>query len=120
MTDLIRILTVTQANLDHHHLYLADIRDFFPADAIGGPSKLTPAFCPVRIEWSDGETVETDIAGDKFIFRSRAWLAAFFKRYCIRAGDHLILERLDHHTYRLRPLTALPPEGLAADEDTTP
>lgn len=110
MSDVIRILTVTQANLDHHHLYLADIRDFFPPDVIGGASKVASAPRSIRIEWGDGEVVETDIAGDKFIFRRRGWLGDFFKRYNIRPGDEVILERVEGHRYRLGPLPARSPE----------
>lgn len=107
MSDVLRILTVTQANLDHHHLYLSDIRNFFPADSIGGASK-TAAGQSLRIEWGDGDVIETDIAGDKFIFRRRGWLAEFFKRYDVRPGDELVLERLGSHAYRLSPLPMSP------------
>jgi hypothetical protein len=56
MSDVIRILTVTQANLDHHHPHCRHPR-LLPPDAIGG---VEGRICPrsIRIEWGDGEVVE--------------------------------------------------------------
>ena len=53
-------VTVTQGNLDNHHLYLAKILDFFPEDVLGGSNFGQCARRMVRVHWGN-EVVETDI-----------------------------------------------------------
>jgi ABC-type transporter lipoprotein component MlaA len=47
--------------------------------------------------------VETDIAGDKKIFRRRHDVGRFFAHYDLSEGDHVVIERLSAHEYRISP-----------------
>lgn len=96
-----RQLTVTQGNLNNNHVYLGDALDLFPEDAFGGPNVTHQGRC-VRVLFGN-ESVETDIVKRR-IFRRRGWLRRFFADNRIRAGDRLLLERLETYLYRLRPL----------------
>jgi hypothetical protein len=96
-------LTVTDGNLCNNHLYLSGVMDMFPADVIGGPNKKQPAPRTVRVEWG-GEIVETDIVGDKKLFRKRGWVGKFFKTYRVGAGDLVRLEQLSPYVYRVSRL----------------
>ena len=46
--------------------------------------------------------VETDIAGDKKIFRKRFW-RDFFDHHRLEVGDRIALERLSEFEYRVYP-----------------
>lgn len=94
-----RYLTVTQGNLDNHHLYLTKVMALFPPDVLGGPGKAT-AGRTVRIEWNGGE-VDTDIVRAKNIFRRRAWVGRFFAANDIAVGDKVLLEQIEPYRYRL-------------------
>ncbi len=94
-----RILTVTRGNIANKHLYLREAMDLFPADALGGPDKAR-AGRPVRVFFGD-ELADTDVVKDKKIFRQRRWVARFFAAHEIRAGDQVLLERLETYVFRL-------------------
>ncbi len=49
------------------------------------------------------ETITTDIAKDKAIFRNRRWVRRFFSHHAVNSGDLLALERVNGHRYRLSP-----------------
>jgi hypothetical protein len=106
-----RYLTVTQGNLNNNHLYLTKALDLFPSDVIGGCNAGRAASRCVRVHWGGG-VVETDIDRSKNIFRKRAWLGKFFRANGVRAGDQVLLERLEPYVYRLskpiRPSTGGP------------
>jgi hypothetical protein len=91
---------VTQGNLNNNHLYLTEVLDLFPLDVIGGSNRKRVAPRLVRILWGGG-SVDTDIVCDKQIFRRRGWVAKFFAKYRIEAGDSVLLERLEPYLYRL-------------------
>jgi hypothetical protein len=94
-------LTVSQGNLNNHHLYLAKILELFPEDVLGGSDAGQAAPGCVRI-YCDDEVIETDIDRTKKIFRKRSWLGRFFNRHRIQPGAHVLLERIEPYVYRLR------------------
>ena len=53
-----------------------------------------------------GDPVITDIAGDKKIFRKRAWVGEFFRAHPLKAGDHVFVERTAPHHYHVYPKRA--------------
>jgi hypothetical protein len=114
-----RTVTLTEANIQHRHIYLSALRDFFPASAIGGPSAAGAARL-LSVDWGGPNPVDTDIAGDKMIFRKRGWVRQFFSRYRLSAGDAIVIEKLSDYRYRIARLrhstTTLdkfaPPGGL--------
>jgi DNA polymerase III subunit epsilon len=95
-----RYLTITQANLDHNHMYLTECMDLFPEDAVGGADEAQAAPSTVRVEYGS-EVVETDIVRDKHIFRRRGWVRQFFSAARVTAGDRVLLEQLGPYMYRV-------------------
>ena len=95
-------IEITQANLDHQHIYLAKHRDFFPADAIG-ESNLSAGEGRLLKLHVDGlaETIQTDIAGDKMIFRQRAWVRDFFNVHSAQAGDLVQITKIAEYNYQI-------------------
>lgn len=73
----------------------------FPQDCVGGGSKLEAADRTVKLH-INGETVDTDIAGDKKIFRDRGAIRRFFEDKGIEPGDLVIIERLADYEYEAR------------------
>src|SRR5437667_12257474 len=100
MKNVCHCLTLTQANLDNGHIYLTECMDIFPKDTLGGPTEAQAAKRKVRIKFGGAVAVETDIAQDKRIFRSRCF-RRFFADNCLGAGDRVLLEQLDPYTYRV-------------------
>ena len=95
-----RHLTVTQGNLDNHHLYLTEVLDIFPEDVFGGPDIAQEASRTVRVQWGS-EVVDTDIDRTKNIFRKRGWVGGFFDANRILAGDRILLEQVEPYLYRV-------------------
>jgi len=93
-------LTITQSNIDHSHMHLTRVMQLFPADVIGGSNKMNSAPKTVCVHWG-GDTVDTDIAGDKHMFRRRGWVRRFFEANRIMAGDRVLLEQLGPYVYRV-------------------
>jgi hypothetical protein len=100
MAVVSRVLTVTQGNLDNHHLYLTEVLDIFPEDVFGGPDASLIAPRTVRVQWGN-EVVETDIDRTKNIFRKRGWVAQFFGENRVQAGDRILLEQIEPYLYRV-------------------
>ena len=100
MAVVSRYLTVTQGNIDNSHLYLTELLDVFPEDALGGSDESQAASRTVRVRWG-AEVVETDIDRTKNIFRKRGWVARFFDEGRIQAGDRVLLEQLEPYLYRV-------------------
>lgn len=111
MTLATRTLIVTQGNLNNNHLYLTEVMDLFPRDVIGGANRTCAAPRTVRVLWG-GTPVDTDIVGDKHIFRRRGWVVQFFAAQRIAAGDVVLLEQLGPYQYRV----ARPPGPSAAQQ----
>lgn len=98
-------IRVTQANIEHGHLYLGSIIDLFPADALGGASKES-AGRPLDIIVAPAGVVTCDIAGDKKIFRDRAWARAFFNAHAVKAGDTVVVQKVGPRQFHVFPAVA--------------
>ena len=98
------VIRLTQGNLNNNHIYLRKHLDFFPPDAIGAANAHDGEGTLLTLNFEGlPEPVETDIAGDKKIFRCRGEVGRFFAHYGLSEGDHVVIERLSAHEYRIRP-----------------
>lgn len=77
--------------------------ELFPATSVGGSSDAERAGQLLEIHSGIGEPVITDIAGDKKIFRKRAWVREFFATHQLKAGDCVIVERTGASRYHVYP-----------------
>lgn len=100
------IIELTQGNLNNDHLYLTSIMELFPPGSVGGSSDAERASQLLEVHAGVGEPVVTDIAGDKKIFRKRAWVGEFFAAHQLQAGDSVIVERTGTHRYHVYPKRA--------------
>lgn len=100
------IIEFTQGNLNNDHLYLASIMEIFPAASVGGSSEVNRASQLLEVHSGIGAPVFTDIAGDKKIFRSRAWVGQFFATHQLKAGDSVVVERIGTNRYHVYPKRA--------------
>ena len=71
-TGTIHSVVLTEGNIRNNHIYLGSIIDIFPPDSIGGGNSST-AGEPITLCVSSDQPIQTDIAGDKRIFRQRSW-----------------------------------------------
>ena len=107
MTAERRRIRVTAANLKHNHLYVTGLRDFFPAEAVGGPRRRngTGDGFELILEGLD-QTVVTDICSDaksgrpRFL-RCRREIGKFYKHHALMAGCCVELQRVAEGKYRL-------------------
>ena len=96
---------LTPANFKYAHMYLREQESFFPRDSIGGSAASRRLGKLLRLEMKGiGEVVQTDIAGDKMIFRKRGWCREFFREAGVEAGDWVEIERMGPYEYRVRPM----------------
>ncbi len=99
------VIELTQGNLNNDHLYLTSIMELFPAASVGDSSEADRASQLLEVHSGTGAPVMTDIAGDKKIFRNRAWVGEFFATHQLEAGDSVVVERtgtLRYHVYPKR------------------
>lgn len=80
--------------------------ELFPAASVGGSSEADRASQLLEVKSGVGVPVLTDIAGDKKIFRSRAWVGEFFATHQLKAGDSVVVERTGTHRYHVYPKRA--------------
>jgi hypothetical protein len=88
---------------------LFGLLDFFPEDAIGPPAKgqdksWGKIVNMLKIETDQGWSMETDISSDQKVFRnrsSRRGTGKWVKDADLKAGDLIVIERIDSHVYRL-------------------
>ncbi len=95
---------LTEGNINNNHVYLREHHGMFPADSFGGPNRASGEgkYLKLHVKGFD-EVVETDIDGDKMIFRRRDWCERFFKLHGLLAGDCLVIERLEDYEYAIYP-----------------
>lgn len=86
------IVTLTQGNINNGHFYLTEVMAMFPASVVGGSSKSNAAPECIEVHHGCGDPDSTDIAGDKKIFRSRAWVTTFFDAHGLQAGDRVVVQ----------------------------
>lgn len=91
-------IPLTDGNIRNGHFYLRTAIRLLPADCIGGSNKSQLAN-NIRVKFSPGMLVETDIAGDKMILRSRSQIRDFFDRTGASAGDVVRFGRRGDHDF---------------------
>ena len=92
-----RDIALTNGNIRNAHIYLRSVRDLLPADAIGDPNKGEAARSLI-VSFDRCETIETDVAGDKMIFRERGAVRRFLAEHGAQAGDEVVLNFSDDRT----------------------
>jgi DNA (cytosine-5)-methyltransferase 1 len=105
-----RLISVTEGNVRHHHLYLNGHVDFFPPECLGEANRKSGTGKELTLR-VDGlpEEIRTDISrhgrGKSFhgFFRKRGWVRRFFQKHDLRAGDVVAIERTGEYSYRLYP-----------------
>jgi hypothetical protein len=93
--------TATEGNLKNNHLYLRGFFDKFPADAVGGSNRSSPAKSHLKVRWRGSEWHETDLDGQKLFFRSRSLVRKFFEDTGAEAGDDVDVECVEPYHYVL-------------------
>lgn len=93
------LIRLTEGNLKNNHIYLRTAWHLFPDDAVGGGNKDTVGRRPIRVTFEPGQTVETDIAGDKMILRNRGAVGDFLQRSGAAPGDTVCIERRGEREY---------------------
>lgn len=97
---MIRI-EINGANIRNSHFYLAAHLGAFPQDVIGGANSAAPAARQLTLRWPFGSPVVTDIAGDKKIFRQRAWIRRLFEQSGAEPGDVVLLKPVAPYEYEV-------------------
>lgn len=85
-------IELTGGNLRNNHIYLHKASHLIPPDAIGGGNRRAAAPGTVSVTFEPGMTVETDIAGDKMIFRTRGPVRDFLARSGASEDDEVCIE----------------------------
>lgn len=96
-------IKLTGGNIRNNHVYLTKALDMFSDKYIGGSKKELQAMSLLKLDVGNNQIFETDIAGDKKIFRSREALKAFFGNFDVVEGDLITLSTSDGCLYKLRP-----------------
>ncbi|MEK6789853.1 MAG: hypothetical protein AABY68_12975 [Pseudomonadota bacterium] len=92
---------ITQGNLNNNHLYLRAFINKFPNHLIGGKNKISAAIHKAKVH-ADGNIIETDIDGEKGIFRARSWVRNFLKNNQAKRGDHIAVYEIFPNEYLVK------------------
>ncbi len=103
-----RSVLVTEGGLKNGYIKLTKIMDFFPVEAVGGASTRDCARVSLRITFTPGSTVLTDIDGSKNILRERGAVRRFFELSRAAAGDTVEIIKTDAKAYTLRLANGIP------------
>lgn len=96
-----REIALSGGNIRQGHISLYRDMDLIPADAMGGSNKSLKASSTVTVEFSPGQTVETDIDRGKKFFRVRGAVSDFFKQSGAKEGDHVLLSKIGSHSFKV-------------------
>ena len=97
-------IRLTESDIKYDYIHLHEHKDFFPPDSVGASSKKKGEGKPLRLHVKGiAETIDTDIAGGKMIFRKRGWCSRFFDFYRLRAGDEVVIEKVSDYEYKVYP-----------------
>ena len=91
-------IPLSGGNIRNGHFSLRSAERLLPSDCIGGSNK-AQAGQNIRVRFEPGTLVETDIAGDKMILRTRGQVRDFYDRTGAKEGDCLRFVRVDHHDF---------------------
>ncbi|WP_375271336.1 hypothetical protein [Sphingomonas sp.] len=97
-----RRIELKVGNLRNGHIHLRQVRDLLPARAIGGGNR-SAAGKPVAVGFRPGQTVDTDRAGDKMIFRNRAAVREFFDKSGLTGGQAIEFEMATARHFIVQP-----------------
>lgn len=92
---------ITGGSLRNKYVRLGECLHEFPHDTIGGGNKAAVAQRSLTVHWGGPTPTETDIAGDKSIFRNRAIMRQFIETSGAREGDVLVVSLSDPYTVHL-------------------
>jgi len=110
VSDRKRLVSITNGNLAHDHIYISGHHDFFPRECYGKSNKKSGTGQKLKL-FVEGlpDPIETDISIDsgngrpRNFFRKRGWVRRFFARHNLRSGDVVAIERIDKFVYRIYP-----------------
>ncbi|MEX0278925.1 MAG: hypothetical protein AB3N19_15500 [Ruegeria sp.] len=85
------IVQLTGGNVRNSHFYLRDM-PWLPQDVIGGANVEEKANRSLSVHFSSGQSVLTDIAGDKMILRERSAVREFFNAIDASEGTRIVVE----------------------------
>lgn len=86
-------VTLTQGAIRNGNLSVRNALHLLPDGVVGGSSRYGVAARPLTVVFHPGETVTTDVAGDKMLLRCRGAVADFYVRSGVKAGDLVRLRR---------------------------
>lgn len=95
-------IELTAGAIAQGYLALRSARSLLPLDAIGGGNRARMGRL-IRIRFSTGETVESDVDGEKMLLRARGPIRAYFKALGCRTGSMLRLTLRSDGDFELAP-----------------
>lgn len=96
-------VTLTAANVkkENCHIYITPFKHLLPKDIFGGSNKFDLAPRRATLHYGSAAPIESDIPGDKNMFRDRAGAREFLARSGARAGDVVRFEESTPYTYHI-------------------
>lgn len=88
---------ITPGNLKNNTMYATKVIDRFPKWTIGGSNGQSKAK-PITLMLHNGPTIETDIVGQRKLFRWRGW-GKWFQQHKAMAHDRVVFTPVDEATY---------------------
>ncbi len=91
-------IKITQGNIRNSHFYLRSATKLLPTSCIGGSNR-SKMGDTIRVNFVPGQSVETDVDGEKMILRARGPIRDFFAQVGIEAGDSIRFQRQGEYEY---------------------
>lgn len=92
MSNSVARVTLTGGNVRNYHFYLKSCQSVIPTGGVGGKNKGEPGQV-FTVRFEPGPTVETDVDSEKWIFRNRKAVRAFFEASAAAESDVVVIEK---------------------------
>lgn len=99
-----KLITLTEGSIKNTYVHIALLKDFLPANVIGGGNLAQGAAGNLSVDYGGGLISHTDVDGKKNILRDRKSVSAFMKRHRLAGGDQISITRTGAYALRVEPV----------------
>ncbi|WP_081531610.1 hypothetical protein [Rhodovulum sp. P5] len=96
------VVRLSGGNVRNNHFYLRGM-PWLPPEVIGGPNASSAAAEKLTVVFSNGQCIQTDVAGDKMILRDRGAVRKFFSDIKAQDGTEILIELVSPKEIHVSP-----------------
>ncbi len=96
------VIKLTQGGINSKYVIVTGHESFFPREAFGESSRDLGEGSMLKFEVAGTNyKFESDIDSTKKFIRDRSWLSDLIRVYKLKAGDLIIIEKINENSYKI-------------------